>query len=191
MKRFCAWVMLAVLLALVALPAFAAETSPWQLSGEEKPRREDLGKVPAFPRERSANGVGAFPRWIRQARINGYYINLRLYAPDGSGILFQERLAPMEAGVSELRLFLRQKTTNGGLMLQCDEKALKILEAYNIREIVVADAEYYLQATYSVSDLSTLRKAFSLRPGEQLCLSGENDPVMVVSESGNRRVVTE
>ncbi len=191
MKRLCAWLMLAVMVFTAAAPAFAAETSPWQLSQEEKPRREDLGRVPAFPRERSANGVGAFPGWMRQARINGYYINLRLFAPDGSGTLFQERLAPMEPGACELRLFLRQRSKRGDLMLQCDERALEILKAYNIREIVVADAQYYRQAAYPVAELFSLREALSLRPGEQLCLSGEDAPVMVVSESGNRRYVTE
>lgn len=191
MKRICAWLMLAVLLAAAAAPAFAAETSPWQLSEEEKPRREDLGRVPVFSRKRSANGVGAFPGWLRQARINGYYINLRLFAPDGSGTLFQEQLSPMKPGVSELRLFLRQQSARGDLMLQCDERALEILKAYNIREIVIADNQYYRQAAYTVADLSALREALSLRPGEQLCLSGESSPVMIVNESGNRRYVTE
>lgn len=191
MKRLCAWVILAVMLAVTVVPAFAAETSPWHLSQEERPRREDLGKIPVFSRERSANGVGAYPRWLRQARINGYYINLRLFAPDGSGTLFQEQLSPMIPGACELRLFLRQQSTRGDLMLQCDERALNILKAYNIQEIVVADREYYRQATYSVAELFSLRDMLSLRPAEQLCLSGEDEPVMIVSESGNRRYVTE
>lgn len=186
-------ILLALLLmaALAAAPALAAETAPWQLSAEEKPRREDLGRVPAFGRERSCNGVGAVPRWITRAQINGYSLNLRLYTPDGAGTRFQERLAPVEPGARALTLYLRQYSRRGDLMLQCDQRALQVLGAYNIREIVVADAQYYRQATYAVGDLLALREALSLRPGEQLCLSGEDAPVMIVSESGSRRVVTE
>ena len=76
-------------------------------------------------------------------------------------------------------------------MLQADENALTVLSAYGIREIVLCDRDYYRQASYTVSELRALRETLSLRPGEQICLGGEDDPVMIVSEAGNRHYVTE
>ena len=44
MKRRCAWLILLLMLTAVLPHAFAAETTPWSLAGEQT-RREDLGKV--------------------------------------------------------------------------------------------------------------------------------------------------
>ncbi len=187
MKKFCAWLVLLALLAAAVPPAFAAETSPWALAAEEKPRREDLGKIPPFRRVRGTKDVGVISRWLRQAYVNGYYVNLRLFGPEGAGTLFQEQLEVMRPGESDLRMYIRQQSDRGGLMLQTDAEALRILSVYGIREIVVADRDSYIQAVYSVAELAALREALALRPGEQLCLGGEDDPVMIVSESGNRR----
>ena len=76
-------------------------------------------------------------------------------------------------------------------MLQTDKEALDVLSSYGVREIVVADKDYYLQNRYTVEELRALRGALGLRDREQLCLGGEDDPVMVVGETGRRRVVTE
>ena len=176
-----------LLLALAAAPAaHAAETSPWSLTEGTKTRREDLGRIPRFSWQRGTAHVSASQKWLRQARINGYLLNLRLFAPDGSGRMFQEQLEEMDPTTSDLRLYMLSQTDEGGLMLQMDEHALDILKNYGIREIYVADKDFYLQNTYTVEELYALRSALSLEPKQQLCLGGEDDPVMIVSETGKR-----
>ena len=191
MRRVFAWILALCLLTAPVMGLAAAETAPWALAGEAKARREDLGKVPLFCRDRGTKDVSASDKWLWQARINGVLINMRLFAPDGKGTLFQEQLEVMTPGTSDLRLYLRQRTAQGGLMLQTDKKALDVLSSYGVREIVVADKDYYLQNRYTVEELRALRGALGLRDREQLCLGGEDDPVMVVGETGRRRVVTE
>ena len=192
MKKLCAWMLVLVMAAaLLPLSALAAETSPWSLSEGLKARREDLGRIPHFCRDRGTEDVSASTRWLWQGRINGVLINMRLFAADGSGTLFQEQLEVITPGTSDLRLYLRQRTSQGGLMLQVDQRALQVLQNCGIREILVADRDYYLQNTHRVSDLFALREALGLRDGEQLCVGGEEDPVMIVSETGQRRYVTE
>ena len=58
-----------------------------------------------------------------------------------------------------------------------------------ITEIVVVDYGYYIQNTYRVEDFAALRDALSLSAQEQLCVSGAEDPVSVVSADGVRRII--
>jgi hypothetical protein len=46
-----------------------------------------------------------------------------------------------------------------------------------------------VRAVYSVSELEAVRGALGLEAAEQLCVSGEDAPVTVVSEDGVRRQV--
>jgi len=43
---------------------------------------------------------------------------------------------------------------------------------------------------YTIEALNAVRAALGLKDGEMLCVSGEDDPVSVVSEDGVRRMVT-
>ena len=64
-----------------------------------------------------------------------------------------------------------------------------VLKRVNITEIVVVDYGYYIQNTYRVEDFAALRDALSLSAQEQLCVSGAEDPVSVVSADGVRRII--
>ncbi|MBQ8128662.1 MAG: hypothetical protein IJ175_00265 [Clostridia bacterium] len=190
-KRIIRVIALGLLVLTVPALAFAAETAPWSLAAQPKARREDLGRIGLFCHERGAGEISASDKWLWQGRINGVLINMRLFAPDGSGTLFQEQLEVMTPGTSDLRLYLRQRTDQGGLMLQTDARALQVLKNCGIREILLADKDYYLQNTFQVEELFALRRALGLEDGEQLCVGGEDDPVMIVSETGRRRYATE
>ena len=51
--------------------------------------------------------------------------------------------------------------------------------------------DFYIQATYQVADLAAMREVLGLSSGEQLCLTGENAPLTVVSEDGVRRQIAQ
>ena len=176
-KRIIRVIALGLLVLTVPALAFAAETAP--------------ARKFVLHFERGAGEISASDKWLWQGRINGVLINMRLFAPDGSGTLFQEQLEVMTPGTSDLRLYLRQRTDQGGLMLQTDARALQVLKNCGIREILLADKDYYLQNTFQVEELFALRRALGLEDGEQLCVGGEDDPVMIVSETGRRRYATE
>ena len=170
--------------ALLTLPAcaLAGETAPLTLSTQQDvqftPRREDAGQLDEFGRRRAYLGVSAYDGWLYQARIGGLMLNLRLYTPDGEGVTFQEKLcAAQTGGEKDIRLCIRQGNRDGGLMLQLDQH---VIDVFN-----------YIQATYQVADLAAMREVLGLSSGEQLCLTGENAPLTVVSEDGVRRQIAQ
>jgi len=59
-----------------------------------------------------------------------------------------------------------------------------------VTQIVVADDHRAVRARYDVAQLQRIRDHFGLTRGEQLCVSGENNPVTVVGEDGFRRQIT-
>ena len=65
------------------------------------------------------------------------------------------------------------------------------LLALGITQIVVTDTDMLVLASYSTQDLAAMRSLFALGERELLCVSGEDDPVTVVSEDGVRRQITE
>lgn len=180
-------------LAVAPLPALAAETAPLTLSTYEgaapSARREDAGQIEPFGDRRAYLGVSASDKWLAQARIGGLLLNLRLFTPEGKGINFEEKLGPASTGGKDICLYMRQNNTEGGMLLQLDQKAVDVLERVNITQIVVVDYEYYIQNIYQVADLAALREALALAEAEQLCVSGEEDPVSVVSADGVRRII--
>ena len=74
--------------------------------------------------------------------------------------------------------------------LQMDQRALDVLARVGVTEIAVADADGYIRMRYSVEELSGVRAALGLAAEEQLAVSGDNDPITVVSEDGVRRQLT-
>ena len=71
------------------------------------------------------------------------------------------------------------------------ESRMDTLARLKITEIVVTDMDMHIHATYLTEDLLALRSAFALGDAELLCLSGETEPVTVVSVDGVRRQITE
>ena len=114
---------------------------------------------------------------------------MRLYTPDGEQTTFQEDLGAADDG--GIRLALRASVRGDSLLLQMDQDAVDTLEQLGITQIVVTDTDMIVKAEYLTQDLSDMRSLFALGERELLCVSGEDDPVTVVSEDGVRRQITE
>lgn len=195
-KNRAAAAVLAALMCAAPVAALAGETAPLtlrtQTDAQDCARREDAGRLASLGSQKQYLGVSAFDGWLYQARVGGLMLRLRLYTKDGEGVTFKEYLGKAETeGKKDIRLCLRQSTREGGLMLQMDQHALDVLARVGVTEIVVADADKYVQARYLVNDLLDMREALALKPGEQLSVCGENEPVTVVSEDGVRRQIAQ
>ena len=116
---------------------------------------------------------------------------MRLYTAEGRHITFQEDLRAADGGEGEIRLTLRAGVREEKLVLQLDQDAVNTLEKLLVTEIVVTDTDMNILAQYQVEDLAALRSAFGLGENELLCVSGETEPVTVVSVDGVRRQITE
>ena len=180
---------------LLTLPAcaLASETAPLTLNTQQNVEpvecRTDLGQLEAFGHQRAYLGVSAADEWLYQARIGGLSLKLCLFTPDGNGVAYQEKLCAAETGEKDIRLCIRQGNRDGGLMLQLDQHVIDVFNRVGITEIVLADFDFYVQATYRVADLAAMREVLGLSDGEQLCLTGEDAPLTVVSEDGVRRQI--
>ena len=176
----------AVLLASPAAAA-AAETAP-PVPGAQA-QQQTTQKVGTFGRTRGYKGVSASDKRLRQARVGGMMLNLRVFTAMGGELTFMEKLGADSTGAG-ICLSICASSTENGLMLQMDQRALDVLERVGVTEVVVADADGYIRMCYSVRELSDVRAALGLAAEEQLAVSGENDPITVVSEDGVRRQLT-
>ncbi len=172
--------LLALLLTLIAGGAARADLAAQAAVGDT---------LPAFGAERSCLGVSASDKWLKQARVGGLPLALRVYDPDGETLRFQEDLDRRSLENKELRLSLRVRDAQDGATLQIDQGAMDVLARVGITEILLCDSDYAVMAIYELSDLQALRDGLALARGEQLCLSGKDAPVTVVSEDGVRRLV--
>lgn len=187
-KRAAAF--LAAMLALFCVQGLAQETTPLAAKAQEM-EAQNVRKRASFGR-RSYHGVTVSSEWLYQARFDKLSINMRMFTADGEQITFKERLGAADGVKGGIRLTLR--AGNDGeeqLLLQMDQAALSALDRLGITQIVVTDIDLYVIAEYEVSDLAAIREAFGLGEREMLCVSGEEDPVTVVSVDGVRRQITE
>ena len=86
-------VLCGILIALMcALPlvGMARDTSPLRVNAVQTPRREDLGKARAFRADRSRQGIEVRKGWLRQVKLGGILMDVRLSTPDGETVLFQD-----------------------------------------------------------------------------------------------------
>lgn len=185
-KRAIAALMAAAMLAACACAA-AQETAPLAAQSMEAKTAERLSP---FGARRSYLGVAASEEWLFQARLGNRLLNMRLFTPLGEQLTFQEKLTAAASGGPDIRLLLRAQAEGSGLLLQLDQDAVDTLLRLNITEIVVADCELYVQAKYLTEDLAALRSVFGVGDRELLCVSGETEPVTVVSVDGVRRQIT-
>lgn len=183
MKKTMRMLLAASLLALLtALPAMslALQTAlPVELGDT----------LPPFGRSRDALGVSASDKSLYQARVADFSLNLRVTNKDGEPFLFTEDLSCLDRQAKALRLSLSVPGMEEGATLQIDQHAVDLLKRVGVAQIVVADGERIVQARYLLGDIDALRKGLALRDGEQLCLSGEDSPVTVITEDGIRRQV--
>ena len=169
------------------LPALAQETAPLGRTQEETANAQE--RLPRFRSNRGYMGVTASSVWLYQAKLGGRMLSLRLYTAAGEQLTFQENLGSDGAG--GIRLTLRAGCAQGPLLMQLDQAATDELLALGITQIVVTDTNMLVLACYDTQDLADMRSVFALGEKELLCVSGEDDPVTVVSEDGVRRQITE
>ena len=183
MRRLAGAAALLLALALLTIPSLAAAqnrfVSPVKVGD----------KIYRFGEDRSCLGVTASNAWLMQVRVGQMSLNMRLHNPDGDTLTFQENLERLDRDTDEIRLSVRVRGSEDGVTLQLDQGAADVLARLKILEIVVVDERYVVLACYSLADIQALRDALSLREGELLCLSGEDEPVTVVSEDGVRRMI--
>lgn len=183
------WMLAAALTAALAIPltAQAAGTAP--LPNAQQTQQSGEKRLEPFGENRSYLGVAASSAWLYQAKLGNRLLDLRLYTPDGEQTTFQEDLGAADDG--GIRLALRASVRGDSLLLQMDQDAVDTLEQLDITQIVVTDTDMIVKAEYLTQDLSDMRSLFALGERELLCVSGEDDPVTVVSEDGVRRQITE
>ena len=169
------------------LSALAQETAPLGRAQEENATAQE--RLPRFHHKRDYRGVTASSAWLYQAKLGGQLLSLRLYTAQGDQLTFQEDLGPDGAG--GIRLTLRAGCAGGQPLMQLDQEAVDTLCALGVTQIAVTDTDMLVLARYATQDLADMRSMFALGERELLCVSGEDDPVTVVSEDGVRRQITE
>lgn len=177
--------------ALLAVPACGAALETTPLVPGAQVAQQEMERIPAFGRNRGFMGVSASAKRLKQARVGGVCINLRVHTPMGEEITFHENLGPASEGEGAICLSMIASSSEEKLMLQLDQDAIDLLRRVNVTEIVVANARRDVCGYYRVDDLEAVRGALGLSAGELLCVSGDEDPITVVSEDGVRRMVTQ
>ena len=182
---------LALAAALFAAPvcALALETTPLVPGAQEA--AQETARMPAFGRKRGFMGVTASDKWLKQARVDGLSIDLRVHTLMGAEITFQEDLGPASEGKGAICLSMIAMSEDDDLMLQISLRAIDVLRHVGITEIAVANVDREICGRYQVEDLLSVCQALGLAGDELLCVSGDEDPVSVVSEDGVRRMVTQ
>ena len=186
-KRNLAAAALAAVLTTAPAGVLAAETAP-QVPGTQE-AQQTQERLPHFGKAEAYRGVSVSNARLRQVRLGGVLINLRLHTPMGDEVTFREMIKAAPSDVDTICLYLQAATDSEVISMQMDQEAMDTLKRLGVSEVVVADAERYVRAHYKVSELQAVRDALGLERAEQLCVSGEDAPVTVVSEDGVRRQV--
>jgi len=186
-KNRIAAAILAAAMATMPVFALAAETAA-NVPGSQA-AQETVQKLKPFGKVKPFGGITVSREWLRQARLGGVLINLRLHTPMGEEVIFKEKVDHASTRDGNACLYLQASSNHEVITLQMDQNALDTLRRINITEIVVADKDLNVRAGYAVSELQAVRDALGLGEYEQLCVSGVDAPVTVVSEDGIRRQV--
>lgn len=175
--------------AMTAAPAcmLAAETSAHVPNSVEAQQAQEM--MPYFRNDGPFRGITVSRQWLRQVRLGGVLINIRLNTPLGEEITFHEMIKSAPSDSTAIALYLQASRNDEVITMQLDQPAIEALHNLGIVEIIVADMDGCVRAHYMVSELETVRRALSLADAEQLCVAGEDAPVTVVSEDGVRRQV--
>ncbi|MBR4039796.1 MAG: hypothetical protein IKJ11_06845 [Clostridia bacterium] len=155
-------------------------------SVEAQPGSEYL---PSFKNAKAFRGISVSDKWLRQVRLDGVMLNIRLHTPMGSEVTFREKLRASETFDGGICLYLQASECCDAITMQLDQPAIDALNNLGVVEIAVVDPQRKVRARYAVSELQAVRDALGLADAEQLCVSGEDAPVTVVSEDGVRRQV--
>ena len=183
--RMAAFLLAAAMMTTPVL-AMAAETSA-HVPGSHA-AQETVEKI-SFARQTAFRGVSVSREWLRQVRLGGVMLNIRLHTPMGDEIAFREMLKAAPSDVDSMCLYLQASRSDDAITMQLDQSAIDALNNLGIVEIVLADENRNVRAHYMVGELEAVRGALGLEAAELLCVSGEDAPVTVVSEDGVRRQV--
>lgn len=151
-------------------------------------READAERLRAFDGEYSRRGVLISTEWMSQARVGGMPLNLRLTTPTGATVTFKERLS--DFGEEGMAFEMMASKWQDGLTLQFDQRALDVLARVEVTELVLADEDRNVRARYDLQELGAIRALLELGEKEQLCIAGEDAPLMAINEDGVRRQVT-
>lgn len=188
-KNAAAVLLMTALMAIAPMNAMAAETTALAAGAQGEPTSQgEMVDYRALLKDYL--GVTVSSEWMLQARINGVLINMRLFTPAGESVTFKEGLSAAE-GKNSICLTMCASSWNEELVLQMDQRAMNVLNRVGITKIVVTDDHYAVRAKYDVEELQMIRDHFGLTRNEQLCVSGEENPVTVIGEDGFRRQITQ
>lgn len=186
-KNRIAAAVLAAAMMMTPAGVLAAETAA-HVPGSQT-AQQTTSQLRPFVRGKAFRGITVSKHWLRQARLGGLMLNLRLHTPMGDEVTFREKLDHTSSRDGGACLYLQASENDEVITLQLDQSAVDALHRLGVTEIVVADYDLNVRATYQLSELEAVRQALGLTAGEQLCVSGEDAPVTVVSEDGVRREV--
>lgn len=170
-------------LAAAALLALLAGPVSLLRAGEAAAER-----LSEFGHRRGWRGVSASTEWLWQARIGGLMLDLHLTTPTGEAVTFMERLS--EADEDGMALELMASRWPDNLALQIDQHALDVLRRVGVTQVVLADNQLEVRLRFDVQELTAIRALLGLGEKEQLCIAGEDAPLMAIDEDGVRRHVT-
>ena len=178
-----------LLAAMMTMPGsiLAAETSAHVPNSVEAQQVQE--RLPSFRNAKAYRGVSVSNNWLRQVRLNGNLLNIRLHTPMGDEVVFREMLKASKSDVDFMCLYMQAACSGDAITMQMDQSAIDALHNLGIIEIVLADENRNVRAHYVVSELEAVREALGLSDAELLCVSGEDAPVTVVSEDGVRRQI--
>ena len=185
-RRMTACAACAVLMAAMACaPAMAAETVPL-IAGTQsmQPDTAQLGSLEDYKLVTRLRGVTVGREPVRQARVSGLSIGLRLFSASGEALQFRQRLAEAETGVCLVLQATQQQDT---MTMQLDEHALTVLGRVGATKIVVADEKGDVRAMYDTAELAAAREFLGLAADEQLCVGRDDEPVTIIGVDGVRR----
>ena len=186
-KTRLAAAVLAAAMMIMPVCAMAAETAA-HVAGSQT-AQETVQKLKPFGKAKVFGDITVSREWLRQVRLCGVLINMRLHTPMGDEITFKEKVDHASTRDGSACLYLQASTDHEVIALQMDQEAMNTLRRIGVTEIVVADKNLNVRACYAVSELQAVRDALGLGENEQLCVNGEDAPVTVVSEDGVRREV--
>ena len=159
-KTRLAAAVLAAAMMMMPVCALAAETAA-HVPGSQT-AQETVQKLKPFGKAKAFGDITVSREWLRQVRLCGVLINMRLHTPMGDEITFKEKVDHASTRDGSACLYLQASTDHEVIALQMDQEAMNTLRRIGVTEIVVADKNLNVRACYAVSELQAVRNALGL-----------------------------
>ena len=118
--------------------------------------------LPSFRKAKAYRGISVSDKWLRQVRLDGVMLNIRLHTPMGCEITFREMLRPSQTIDGGICLYLLASKDGEAYTMQLDQRAVDALDNLGVVEIAVVDPLRHVRARYAVSELAAVRGALGL-----------------------------